>query len=155
MPTENKKITVVIDTNVYISGLNFTGKPNEVLELMMKKKIEVYISPFILDEIEKILTKTFKWDERQIKKTLNRIKEKAIQIQPKSKVTIVKEKDADNRIVECAIEAKAQYIISGDKAHLLPIKEYRGIKILSPTKFLEVILFDYDAPILGKIKHLG
>ena len=68
MPTENKKIIVIIDTNVYISGLTFTGKPSEVLELMIKGKIEVYISPFILAEIERILNKTFVWEEKQLTK---------------------------------------------------------------------------------------
>ncbi len=137
MPAENKKVRVVIDTNVYISGLTFTGKPNEVLELMIKEKIEVYISPFILGEIETILKKTFGWDEEQVKKALNQIKRKVTQIQPKAKVSIVKQKDSDNRIIECAIEAKAQYLVSGDTKHLLPLKQYHGIKIISPAKFLE------------------
>jgi putative PIN family toxin of toxin-antitoxin system len=48
MPTENKKLRVVIDTNVFISGLNFAGKPSEVLELLIKGEIEVCISPLIL-----------------------------------------------------------------------------------------------------------
>ena len=139
MPAENKKVRVVIDTNVYISGLTFTGKPNEVLELMIKEKIEVYISPFILGEIETILKKTFGWDEEQVKKALNQIKRKATQIRPKDKVSIVKQKDSDNRIIECAIEAKAQYLVSGDTKHLLPLKQYRGIEIISPAKFLEAM----------------
>ena len=144
MPTENKKIIVVIDTNVYISGLTFTGKPSEVLELMIKGKIEVYISPFILGEVETILKKTFGWDEEQVKKALNQIKRKVTQIQPKVKVSVVKQKDADNRILECAIEAKAQYLVSGDKKHLLPLKQYRGINIISPAKFLEIMALNYN-----------
>lgn len=139
MPAENKKVRVVIDTNVYISGLIFTGKPNEVLELMIKEKIEVYISPFILEEVETILKKTFGWDEKQVKKALNQIKRKVTQIQPKAKVSIVKQKDSDNRIIECAIESKAQYLVSGDAKHLLPLKQYRGVKIVSPANFLEAM----------------
>ena len=58
---------------------------------------------------------------------------------PKRKVTIIKYKDDDNRILECALEGKAQYIISGDRKHLLPLKEYQGTKILSPADFLKLL----------------
>lgn len=144
MPTENKKIIVVIDTNVYISGLTFTGKPSEVLDLLMKEKIQVYISPFISAEIERILNKTFRWEEKQVKKALNQIKRKVTQIQPKVKVSVVKQKDADNRIIECAIESKAQYLVSGDKKHLLSLKQYQGIKIVPPAEFLEIMALNYN-----------
>jgi putative PIN family toxin of toxin-antitoxin system len=141
MPIENKKPKVVIDTNVFISGLNFTGKPHEILELFINNEIEVFISSFILYEIEKILRKKFEWDREQVERVLNRIKGKALQVKPKTKISVVKGKEDDNRILECAVEAGAQYIISGDKRHLLPLKEYQGIKILSPSDFLEVMPF--------------
>jgi len=52
MPTESREPEVVIDTNVFISGLNFTGKPSEVLKLFWKGEIRVSISPFILSPSE-------------------------------------------------------------------------------------------------------
>jgi len=52
---------------------------------------------------------------------------------------VIREKDDDNRILECALEGKAEYIISGDKRHLLPLGEYEGIRILSPDEFLRLI----------------
>jgi len=61
MPIENEKPKVLIDTNVFISGLNFTGKPHEILELFINNEIEVFVSSFILQEIEKILRKKFEW----------------------------------------------------------------------------------------------
>jgi len=139
MPTESKEPKVVIDTNVFISGLNFTGKPSEVLELFWKGEIKVYISPFILKEIEKILREKFGWSEGQIQRILNRIKVKSIEVHPKAKVSIIKGKDDDNRILECAAEGKVQYLISGDKRHLLPLKEYQGIKILPASEFLKFL----------------
>lgn len=138
MPIENKKPKVVVDTNIFISGLNFAGKPSEVLELFIKEEIEVYISLFILEELERILREKFEWSEKQLQRILNRIKKKAIIVQPKVKVSIIKEKKDDNRILECALEGKAQYIVSGDERHLLPLKEFQGIKILSPAEFLKL-----------------
>lgn len=139
IPTENKEPKVVIDTNVFISGLNFTGKPSEILKLFWKGEIRVFISPFILKETEKILREKFEWSEGQVLRILNRIKAKAIEVRPKIKVSVIKEKDDDNRILECAVEGKAQYLISGDERHLLPLKEYQGIRILSPSEFLKFL----------------
>jgi len=138
MLLESKKLKVVIDTNVLISGLNFAGKPGEVLDLLIKEEIEVFVSCYILFELESILRNKFRWEEDQIRRVLELIKAKVIEIQPKHRLSAIEEKDADNRILECAVESKADYIISGDKRHILPIKEYSGIKILSPHEFLSL-----------------
>ncbi len=140
MPTENKKTKVVIDTNVFVSALNFAGRPNEVLELFMKGEIEVSISPFILTELERILRERFEWRAEQIQRVLNRIKAKTILVHPKAKISAIKEKDDDNRILECAVEAKVEYLVSGDRKHLLPLRDYQGVKILSPAEFMRVVL---------------
>jgi len=140
MPAESKsKSKVVIDTNVFVSGLTFKGKPREVLDLIWREDIEACISSFILKELEETLKKDFSWDRDQIKHTIEKIKAKAILIQPKNKVSVIKENDDDNRILECAIEGKAQYLISGDRKHLLPLKEYQGTKILTPSEFLKLL----------------
>ncbi len=138
MLTENKieNPKIVIDTNVFVSGLNFKGKPREVLDLIWKEEIKVYFSLFILRELEKVLEEAFGWNKEQIERTIKRIKDKTMKVQPKVKISVIKEKDDDNRILECAVEGKAQYIVSGNKQHLLPLKEYEGIKILSPAEFL-------------------
>ena len=139
MPAESKsKPKVVIDTNVFVSGLTFKGKPREVLDLIWRGDIEACISSFIFKELEETLKKDFSWDRDQIKHTIEKIKAKTILIQPKNKVSVIKGNDDDNRILECAIEGKARYLISGDRKHLLPLKEYEGIKILSPAEFLKL-----------------
>ena len=139
MPTENEKLKVVIDTNIFISGLNFIKNESEVLDLFIKGEIEVYISLFILAEIERILRKKFRWREDQIQQTLNKIKQKAIIVSPKVKISVIKEKSDDNRILECALEGRAQYIISGDERHIIPLKEFKGIKVLRASEFLKLI----------------
>jgi len=138
MPAVNRKLKVVIDTNVFISGLNFAGKPGEVLDMLIKEEIDVYISSFILSELENILRERFGWVDEQIVKALSIIEAKAIKIQPKIRLSVIKEKDADNRILECAVEAEVDYLISGDKRHILPLKEYSGVQLLSPDEFLRL-----------------
>jgi len=139
MPTESRRPKVVIDTNVFISGLNFAGRPSEILELLMKGEIEGFISSFILAELERILRERFEWKAEQTRRALNRIRANTILVEPRIRVSAIKEKDDDNRILECAVEAKADYLISGDRKHLLPLKEYQGIKILSPAEFLRTL----------------
>lgn len=136
---EENKLKVVIDTNVFISGLNFRGTPREVLDLIWEKKIEVYISPFIIEEIRDTLLEDFDWDKEMVEEVIKRIKKATVEVHPDITVSVIKGKDSDNRILECAIEGKVQYIVSGDKRHLLSLKEYQRIRILSPGEFL--ILF--------------
>lgn len=140
MPTENKKLKVVIDTNVFISGLNFIKNESEILDLFKKGEIEVYVSFFILKEIERILREKFKWEEGKIQRILIKIKKRTILVEPIIKVSVIKEKDDDNRILECALEAKANFIISGDKKDILPLKEFNGIKIVSSKDFLNKVV---------------
>lgn len=135
--TENK-IKVVIDTNVFISAFVFGGNALEIVRLFLKDDIEVYISPFIFEEITRILREKFLWEELKIEKLLQLIRPKVNEVYPKVRVSIIKSKDDDNRILECALESKANYIISGDKRHILPLKEWGGIKIVSVSEFLEI-----------------
>jgi len=62
-----------------------------------------------------------------------------ILVSPSFTLSVVERDKSDDRILECALEAKGDYIISGD-SHLLSLKEYQGIKILSPAEFLKLFL---------------
>ena len=138
----NQKIKVVIDTNVFVSGLTFAGKPREVLDLVWNGEIEVYISPFIFSELEKALKVVFSWSNNQIEQAIKEIKDKTILVEPKNRVHAITRKDDDNRILECALEAKANYLITGDKKHLLPLKEYQEVKIVPPMEFLGILFLN-------------
>ncbi len=139
MPTGSRiKPRVVIDTNVIVSGLHFGGKPREVLDLFRNEIIEVCLSPFILKELRVVLKKDFEWDDLAIREVLAELETKAILIKPKIKLAVIKGKENDNRIIECAQEGAAKFIISGDKRHILPLKRFRGIRILTPGEFLKL-----------------
>ncbi len=53
-------------------------------------------------------------------------------------ISVVKDNEADNRILECAVAARADYLVTGDKEHLLPIETFRGVRIVSPAGFLDI-----------------
>lgn len=139
MPSGAKRPRVVIDTSVYISGFTYPGRSRDVLELMLKNRIDVYISEFIIREIEKVLEEKFDWSPKAVRRLITLLRKKAKVIEPKTTLSVIREKDDDNRILECALDARAQYLVTGDKRHLLSLKSYRGIKILSPGEFIQEI----------------
>lgn len=135
---KNQNVKALLDTNIYISAILFGGKPEKIRKLSKEGKIEILISEAIIAEIAEVLRKTFNWGNLQIFQTINEIREVATLVTPRQTLSIIKEDEVDNRILECAIEGKAGYIVSGDK-HLLTLREYKSIKILSPAEFLRVI----------------
>ena len=61
-------------------------------------------------------------------------------VEPARKIDAIKEDPADNKILECAIEANADYIITYDKKHLLKLKKFEGVNIVSPADFLKILM---------------
>ena len=132
-------VKVVVDTNILISATLFGGNPEKILNLVEEGKIKILISEEILEEFRKVLQKKFGFSLNMAELAASGIGETFTLITPIQRINIIKEKEADNRVLECAVEGKAQYIITGDIKHLQPLKEYRGIKILSPAQFLKAI----------------
>jgi len=129
---------VVLDTNVLISGIFWTGKPKETINYARKGKIVFLTSEHILKELKDVLTskeKTFKLTKKDANIILNHLKKFGEICSVKSSTSICRH-EADNRVLECAIDGKADYVITGDK-HLLEIKEFKGIKIITVSEFLK------------------
>src|SRR3989344_3266179 len=114
---------VVLDTNVLISALIFGGKPKKILINSKEKKVKAFISAPILLELAKKLDSKFSWKEERIKETVGILPKFMTVIYPAARLNLVKKDPSDNKILECAFEAKANYIVTGDK-HLLEIKEF-------------------------------
>lgn len=131
---------IVCDTNVLISAALFPGSPpDEVVQFVREGSIELAISPEILSEFKRVLKEKFGTPEEEIKEITESIKEIATIVKPTRRINLIKQDPTDNKILECALKAKADYIISGDTKHLQPIKEFQGIPILPPAKFLAAI----------------
>lgn len=130
---------VVLDSNVLISALHFGGKPEELLLLANQGEIELVVSPFILDETARILKEKLGWREKEIQAALGLIREVATVIDPKLRLNIIPEDESDNLILACAVEAKADFLVTGDKRHMLALKRYQGIQILTPRDFLDFL----------------
>ena len=130
---------VVLDTNVIVSGLNFPGNERLVLELALRGRFELYLSFFILEEVAGVLGRKFGWDEDRVSEARRTLESAAIVIEPRRLPDVIEVNEADNRILECAVEASADYLITGDRRHLLPLEEHRGVRILNAPRFLSVL----------------
>ncbi len=126
---------VVLDTNVIVSGLNFPkSKPAELLDLVARGKLANFTSAFILNETTRNLTLKFSWTAEEVESASLWLKTFSTLVNPGIRISVVS-CEPDNRILECAVEAQANYIITGDH-HLLDLKTYQEIKILTPAESL-------------------
>ena len=130
---------VVLDTNVMVSALNFAGNERLVLELALRGRFEFYLSRFILEEVAGVLTRKFDWDEERTAQVLQAIENGATVIDPPRLPELIEDGHADNRILECAVAANADYLITGDRRHLLPIGEHQGTRIINAPRFLSAL----------------
>jgi putative PIN family toxin of toxin-antitoxin system len=131
-------VRVVLDTNVYIWAILFGGNCEEILRLANLGSFEVLLSKDILLEIESVLRYKFNWTNKQVSTTISYLKGITTKIIPDIPLDIIHDDPSDNRVIECALTGKAHYIVTGDRNHLLPIKKYKSIRILSPAAFLRL-----------------
>jgi putative PIN family toxin of toxin-antitoxin system len=125
---------VVFDTKVLISVLIFGGKPEVTLQVAMAKGVTLVVSAEILLELEGVLVEKFGWTPERASTVRRRIREAAELVVPRLVITACEDPD-DNRILEAAKEGPADVIVSGDK-HLLRMKVFEGIEILTVGEFL-------------------
>jgi putative PIN family toxin of toxin-antitoxin system len=127
---------VVADTNIYISALMFGGLPSVLLDLGLMQAITLVISPPLLDELQDKLRVKFgvlAQDAAAIRAKLETIGDL---VHPAMVLDVVSHDPDDNRVLECAVAGRADYIVSGDR-HLLNLKQHAGIAILTAREFLD------------------
>jgi len=130
---------IVVDSNVVISGFLFGGTPARVLGAVVEGKARGFTSLPILDEVRGVLQRPkFGLAPEQVLSFVEEFHLLCEVIAPRTGVRVIAEDPADDRILECAVEAKADVIVSGD-SHLLELREWRSIGILSPTDFMKDI----------------
>lgn len=129
---------VVFDTNVYISALLFSGIPRKLLRKADIGVFQLIVSKQILAEVHGVLQVKFDYETEQLEIIKNLLLSMSLIVEPKKKVNRITVDLPDNRILECAEEGNADYIVSGDK-HLLRLGKYKKIKIISPSEYITVL----------------
>jgi len=127
---------IVLDTNVIISALVFGGLPRQVLDLAAAGVCSFYFSPAIQAEVERILEAKFGWIREQVQAGLGPLWTSGNWIDPDVSLAVVAEDPDDDRILECAVAADADVIVSGDR-HLLRLGSFKSVLIHSSRQFLD------------------
>lgn len=130
---------VVLDTNVIISGLTYRGNEHRVLALAKDGQFELALSPYILEEVERVLARKFQRAAQGTSRDIADLLQYATIIDPPALSDAVPGGHADNRILDCGAAAGADFLVTGDKRHLLPLGEHRGTRILNALEFLQAL----------------
>lgn len=134
---------ITLDTNVLISGTFWTGDSFRILDMIDKKKLNNVSSREIIEEYNEAIKSDEIVDKVDNKKlTMAKIVHNVIKsseiVEPTTKLDVVKDDPDDNRVLECAKEGKVSHVITNDN-HLLKLKEFEGIKIVTPEEFLRIL----------------
>lgn len=126
---------VVFDTNVWISGLLWRGKPYQCLVLVRAGVVRPVYCPQILAELRDKLRTKFRFPLTHIQAATHDLRSKGELVEIAGTLHVVPDDPDDDKFVECAVVSGSSTIVSGD-GHLLRLREYQGIHIVSPAQFL-------------------
>jgi putative PIN family toxin of toxin-antitoxin system len=128
-------IGVTLDSNVYISALQYGGIGVRLLGMARAGAIRLDISAAIIKETVGVLRDKFHWDGYGLHFARLELQKIGNVVEPAETLNVTGDPD-DNRILECAIASRSDVIITEDKG-LLRLGEYDGIKIVRPSEFLQ------------------
>lgn len=129
----------VLDTNVIVSGLGWSGAPAAILDAVSEDRLVLVTSAPLLAELRRVLgyprlAKVIKGGAQ----LADLVAASGVVVAPNRVLTVVRDED-DNRVLEAAIEGAADYIVSGDE-DLLDLGSFQGIPIIAPGEFAATVL---------------
>jgi putative PIN family toxin of toxin-antitoxin system len=134
-------IRIVVDTNVLVSALLKEYSSSAlIVSLILQETLKLCLSPEILDEYKRVLSynKFQDLDQTTVKALLAELLRKSLMVEPKTLLDIIKADSEDNKFLECALEAEADFFITGNIKHF-SFKEFHQTKIVTPSQFLQII----------------
>ena len=134
---------ITVDTNVLVSATFWYGGSNEIIEMAERGEIELILSKDIVKEFTRVLgsdelQKKIRDKNLEMIRTISKLVAIATMVESRVKICAVTDDPDDDQILECAKAGKVDFIVSND-AHLLKLKEFEGILIVSSQKFLQEI----------------
>lgn len=128
-------LRVTLDTNIYVSALEFGGVGARLLGMARAGMIGIDVSDAILDELVAVLRDDFAWEAYRLHFAREQLAKLGNLVTPKKAIDAIKEDPDDNRILECALEAGSEFIVTSDK-DLLRLSEYGNIRIVTASQLL-------------------
>jgi len=131
-------LRALCDTNVLVSAFIAGGPPSRVIDSSIEGRVELVLADPVLDELERVLTLKLGFEPKRVRDitallidiSVARIDAPTLQIE-----AITGDPD-DDVVLACGVNAGVHVIVSGDRRHMLPVREHRGIRIVSPQALL-------------------
>ena len=131
---------IILDTNVFISGIFFAGPPSQILKAWENQSLQIVLSRQILDEYQRVAAAlSSKFQTVDILPIIELVTIHGQFVDTQGFDLSMCEDPDDDKFLECAVAGKCKTIISGDK-HLLKFAGYKGIIVLSPRNFVDKYL---------------
>ena len=131
---------IVLDTNVFISGIFFSGPPSQILKAWGNQSFQMVLSQQILDEYQRVAEDlSSKFPTIDILPIIELVTIHGQFINTHGFDIAVCEDPDDDKFIECAVASKCKTIVSGDK-HILKLTGYQGITVLNPRNFVDKYL---------------
>jgi uncharacterized protein len=131
-------VKVVFDTNIYISAFVIPGGNAEKAYLhAVDGDFQLCTSIAILTELARKLDEKFGWGKGKIEQLIMSISNLATTFKTAPRLKVLSD-DPDNRILECALDAAAEFVVTGDR-HLLNLTMYQDIEIIKLSAFLAML----------------
>jgi uncharacterized protein len=128
-----------VDTNVLVSATLFGSVPGRIMDAAFDRRFTLALSPAILTEYQDLLSRSkFGLPLQAVEVLARDMESHALIVYPVKRHHIIMEDDDDNAIIDCAVEAKADLIVSGD-SHLTSLRTIEGISVVTPPQFIESI----------------
>jgi len=128
---------IVLDTNVFISGIFFGGPPAQILQSWRKSQIKIVLTEEILEEYQRVGEElSAKYPSINIEPIIELFTVFGEFVETKGISETICEDPDDNKFIECAIACQSKLIVSGDK-HLLKISGHKEIEVLKPRQFVD------------------
>jgi len=137
-------LRVVIDTNVLISGfISRESYPAKLVDGWVEKRFDPVVSEEIIREYREVLTRDRFSALGSVEERLKLLDallsfEHVVLVNPRERICMVKDDPGDDIFLECATAGECEFIISGDQ-HLLKLKQYKNIKVITAKEFVELL----------------
>src|SRR5258708_5856693 len=129
---KDDRLRIVCDTNVLLSMLGFPGGRLDTLwEIIQQGKVDLFLSDFILEELAKNLHVKARLTTEDVTTAVEILRGRATLVESQERIRVIRRKESDNRILECAVAARARVLVTGNFKDLVPLKKFRRITILT------------------------
>ena len=127
---------VLLDTNVLVSAAIAGGRPGRIVELVLVGELEGVIASISLVELAAVLTKKIGMSRSDVEQLIRTLAQSTEIVRPSPVAERIKDQPADSEIIAAAVESGADYLVSGDSKHILPLGHVGGVRMISPQQLL-------------------